>query len=152
MVTNLWKREWVSIQYLLWVQTLPGIWNWLILKNMELMLKTPNFPTAHEEHSLHTVILPNWTLKKWGLSNLPSSIARNSSAPNAKIIFEILWGILEGLTVHRGAFCQFLIYIDMIIKMPICQYLKNKPKLLESSLYKSSRLVAEVILAPLIES
>ena len=26
---------------------------------------------------------------------LPSSIARNSSAPNAKRIFEILWGILE---------------------------------------------------------
>ena len=29
---------------------------------------------------------------------LPSSIARNSSAPNAKRIFEILWGILEGRT------------------------------------------------------
>ena len=29
---------------------------------------------------------------------LPSSIARNSSAPIAKIIFEILWGILEGRT------------------------------------------------------
>ena len=26
---------------------------------------------------------------------LPSSIARNSSAPEAKRIFEILWGILE---------------------------------------------------------
>ena len=29
---------------------------------------------------------------------LPSSIARNSSALNAKRIFEILWGILEGRT------------------------------------------------------
>ena len=29
---------------------------------------------------------------------LPSSISRNSSAPNAKRIFEILWGILEGST------------------------------------------------------
>ena len=29
---------------------------------------------------------------------LPPSIARNSSAPNAKIFFEILWGILEGQT------------------------------------------------------
>ena len=28
----------------------------------------------------------------------PSSITRNLSAPNAKIIFEILWGILEGRT------------------------------------------------------
>ena len=29
---------------------------------------------------------------------LPSSIARNSSAPNAKRIFQILWGVLEGRT------------------------------------------------------
>ena len=29
---------------------------------------------------------------------MPSSLARNSSAPNAKRIFEILWGILEGRT------------------------------------------------------
>ena len=36
-------------------------------------------------------------LKKNGASLiLPSCTARNSSAPNAKIIFEILWGILEG--------------------------------------------------------
>ena len=49
------------------------------------------------------------------------------------------------------------IHIDMIIKgfcriSWICQYLKKKPKLLESSLYKSSRLVAEVILAPFSKS
>ena len=30
---------------------------------------------------------------------LPSSTARDSSAPKAKIIFEILWGILEGRTI-----------------------------------------------------
>ena len=30
----------------------------------------------------------------------------------------------------------------------ICLYLKNKGEILESSLYKSSRLVAEVTLAP----
>ena len=29
---------------------------------------------------------------------LPSSVAKNSAAPNAKRIFEILWGILEGRT------------------------------------------------------
>ena len=38
-------------------------------------------------------------LKKNGASLiLPSSMAMNSSAPNAKRIFEILWGILEGRT------------------------------------------------------
>ena len=46
----------------------------------------------------HTVILPDWTLKNGASLILPSSIVRNSSAPNAKIIFEILWGILEGRT------------------------------------------------------
>ena len=34
----------------------------------------------------------------------------------------------------------------------ICQYLKNKARMLESSLYKSSRLVADVTLAPFLES
>ena len=34
----------------------------------------------------------------------------------------------------------------------ICQYLKNKARMLESSLYKSSRVVAEVTLAPFRES
>ena len=37
-------------------------------------------------------------LKNGASPILPPSIARNSSAPNAKIIFEILWGILEGHT------------------------------------------------------
>ena len=37
-------------------------------------------------------------LKNGALLILPSSIARNSSAPNAKMIFEIPWGILEGCT------------------------------------------------------
>ena len=57
----------------------------------------------------HTVILPNWTFKKWGLSLiLPSSITRNLSAPNAKIIFEILWGILEGGTIRARPSRPFL--------------------------------------------
>ena len=34
----------------------------------------------------------------------------------------------------------------------ICQYLKNKARMLESSLYKSSRLIAGVTLAPFLES
>ena len=46
----------------------------------------------------HTVILPDWTLKNGASLILPSCTARNSSAPNAKRIFEILWGILEGRT------------------------------------------------------
>ena len=46
----------------------------------------------------HTVFLPDWTLKNGASLILPSSIAWNSSAPNAKIIFEILWGILERRT------------------------------------------------------
>ena len=37
---------------------------------------------------------------------LPSSIARNSSAPNAKRIFQILRGILEGCI--NSARCHFL--------------------------------------------
>ena len=35
---------------------------------------------------------------------LPSSIATNSSAPNVKRIFEILWGILEGRTKSAQPF------------------------------------------------
>ena len=47
--------------------------------------------------------------------------------------------------------------IDMIMKWFwriswICLYLKNKARMLESSLYKSSRLVADVTLAPFLES
>ena len=38
------------------------------------------------------------TLKNGPSLILPSSIARKSSAPEAKRIFEILWGILEGCT------------------------------------------------------
>ena len=34
----------------------------------------------------------------------------------------------------------------------ICQYLKNKARMLESSLYKSSRVVPRVTLAPFLES
>ena len=45
-----------------------------------------------------TVILPDWTLKNGVTLILPSSISRNSSAHNAKRIFEILWGILKGRT------------------------------------------------------
>ena len=44
---------------------------------------------------LHTVVLPDWTLKNGPFLMLPSSIARKSSATEAKRIFEILWGILE---------------------------------------------------------
>ena len=43
---------------------------------------------------VYTVILLD-RIEKWG----HSSIARNPSAPNAKIIFEILWGILEGQVI-----------------------------------------------------
>ena len=56
----------------------------------------------------HTVILPDWTLKKWSSLILPSSIAGNSSAPNAKRIFEILWGILEGRTIRARPSRPFL--------------------------------------------
>ena len=48
--------------------------------------------------SYHTVILPDWILKNEVTLILPSSIARNSLASNAKIVFEILWGILRGRT------------------------------------------------------
>ena len=41
------------------------------------------------------------TLKNGVTLILPSSIARNSSAPNAKIIFEILRGILGGLKIAK---------------------------------------------------
>ena len=44
----------------------------------------------HRGKDAHTVILPDRTLKNGASLILPSSIARNSSAPNAKIIFEIL--------------------------------------------------------------
>ena len=40
--------------------------------------------------AVHTVILPDRTIKNGASLILPSSIARNSSAPNAKRIFEIL--------------------------------------------------------------
>ena len=48
----------------------------------------------------HTTLLFYWIkpLKNGPSLILPSSIARNSSAPNAKRIFQILWGILEGRT------------------------------------------------------
>ena len=40
--------------------------------------------------------------KKGPFLVLPSSIAKNSSASNAKMIFEILWGVLEGRTMVPG--------------------------------------------------
>ena len=40
--------------------------------------------------TLHTVISPDRTLKNEASLILPSSIARNSWAPNAKRIFEIV--------------------------------------------------------------
>ena len=43
-----------------------------------------------KHHTAHTVILPDRTLKNGASLILPSSIARNSSATNAKRIFEIL--------------------------------------------------------------
>ena len=58
---------------------------------------TTKLSSTNLSWAAHTVILPDRTLKKWGLSNF-ASIARNSSAPNVKRIFEILWGILEGRT------------------------------------------------------
>ena len=52
----------------------------------------------------HTVILPVWTTQKRALSSMPSSIARNSSAPNAKRVFQIHQGILEGCTNRAQPF------------------------------------------------
>ena len=46
----------------------------------------------------HTVIFKYSNIKNKHLLILPSDIARNSLAPNAKNIFEILWGNLEGRT------------------------------------------------------
>ena len=66
----------------------------------------------------HTVILPDWTLKNGASLILPSSIAKNSSAPNAKIIFEILWGILEGCTKtvhsHPGPVWKMALF-DLVV-------------------------------------
>ena len=80
---------------------------------------------------------------------LLSSIARNSSAPNEKIIFEILWGILEGRTnsaqpyqpclknCHNGTFWSVHGiwnffgpngFIWGAIKVPFFDYLKNPSK------------------------
>ena len=55
------------------------------------------FVTHPAVYQVHTVVLLDCTFKKWALV-LPSSIARNLSAPNSKRIFQILWGILEGRT------------------------------------------------------
>ena len=63
-----------------------------LLKNVQKW----NFCEKHCRFVFHSVILPDWTLKKWSHSNF--SIFRNSSAPNSKRIFEILWGILNGCT------------------------------------------------------
>ena len=40
--------------------------------------------------------------------SLPSSITRNSLAPNAKRIFEFLWGILKGRTIRAQPSRPFL--------------------------------------------
>ena len=56
----------------------------------------------------HTVILPDRTLKNGASLILPSSITRNSSAPNSKRIFEFLWGILEGRTIRARPSQPFL--------------------------------------------
>ena len=51
------------------------------------------------EQCHHTLLFYQIEPLKNGASLIfPSSITRNSSAPNAKRIFEILWGILEGRT------------------------------------------------------
>ena len=44
---------------------------------------------------IHTVFYQIEPLKNGGTLILPSIIARNSSEPNVKRIFEILWGIVE---------------------------------------------------------
>ena len=44
----------------------------------------------------HTVLLLDWTFKKWAL--LSSNLSRDSKEPKTKIIFQFLWGILDGPT------------------------------------------------------
>ena len=72
------------------------------LKDSNLSRGIDNKSVRKEEISIcfniHTVILLDWTLKNGVTLILPSRIARNSSAPDAKRIFEILWGIIEGRT------------------------------------------------------
>ena len=67
-----------------------------------------NLPKPNDQSKIHihtsggyTVILPDRTLKNGASLILHSSIARNSSAPNAKIIFEILKGHPKGQLISE---------------------------------------------------
>ena len=46
----------------------------------------------------HAVILSDWTLKKWGLSNFTFQSFQGFIDPKTKIIFQLLWRILDGCT------------------------------------------------------
>ena len=58
------------------------------------MVEISQIFVAFSEYELYQTVLK----KNKPFLALPSSIARNSSAPNAKRFFEIHWGILEGCT------------------------------------------------------
>ena len=60
---------------------------------ISIFINAENFLTSR--FSPHTVILPDRTLKNGVTSILPSSITRNSSAPNTKRIFESCEGFLR---------------------------------------------------------
>jgi len=53
-------------------------------------------------NKIHTVILPDWSLKSGASLILPSSIARNSLAPNAKIFLNSCEGFLRAALSGRS--------------------------------------------------
>ena len=57
---------------------------------------------AKSSKAEHTVILPDWTLKKWGSLILPSSIARNSSHPIQKEFLKSCEGFLRAALIVYG--------------------------------------------------
>ena len=97
----------------------------------------------------HTVILSDRTSKNGPSLVLPSSLSRDYSAPKTKIIFQFLWGILEGQpnrarpsqpilkNCQNGTFLpvdeiwkffgpNHLIWSAM--KMPFCDFIQNVPQ------------------------
>ena len=66
------------------------------------------FVSRHDTYAITLLFYQIEPLKNGPFLVLPSSIARNSSAPNAKIIFGILWGNLEGRTIRARPSRPFL--------------------------------------------